>query len=181
MPATQGSRVLQATRWGGHASGQLTNCWNLLLAAKELRKTLIFVKKLFFFYFLDMLWLGTKLRWKKCCRLRIKEVILWVDSTILYILEIFKNVLEFLQKLDNVNTLNIYYCLFISYHIIKIIIVPLAYMSAVVHNLPDLATPLKSSITENLPDIKFDFDSFSLIPAKPAFPEQHPICINNLK
>ena len=52
-------------------------------------------------------------------------------------------------------------------------------MSAVVHNLPDLATPLKNSIMENLPDIKFDFESFSLIPAKPAFPDTHPIGINN--
>jgi len=50
-------------------------------------------------------------------------------------------------------------------------------MSAVVHNLPDLAIPLKNSIMENLPDIKFDFDSFSLIPAKPAFPYTHPISI----
>jgi hypothetical protein len=50
-------------------------------------------------------------------------------------------------------------------------------MSAVIHNLPDLATPLKNSIVENLPDIKFDFESFSLIPAKPAFPDNHPIGI----
>ncbi|MFN9908448.1 MAG: hypothetical protein ACK56F_20355 [bacterium] len=50
-------------------------------------------------------------------------------------------------------------------------------MSAVVHNLPDLATPLKNSSVENLPDIKFNFESFSLIPAKPAFPDNHPIGI----
>lgn len=42
--------------------------------------------------------------------------------------------------------------------------VPLAYMTAVSHNLIEMAEILKASIEESLPNINFDFESKALIP-----------------
>jgi len=50
-------------------------------------------------------------------------------------------------------------------------------MSAVVHNLPELAAPLKQSIEESVSGLNFDFKSLCLIPPKSVFPDSHGICI----
>ncbi len=42
-------------------------------------------------------------------------------------------------------------------------------MSAVIHNLPEMAKPLKQSIEDCLHEINFDFESVCLIPPKPIF------------
>jgi hypothetical protein len=52
-------------------------------------------------------------------------------------------------------------------------------MSAVVHNLPEMAAPLKLSIEECLPEINFDFESFCLIPPKPLLDFQNPLISQN--
>lgn len=45
-------------------------------------------------------------------------------------------------------------------------------MSAVVHNIPDMAGPLKSSVEEYLPYISFDFKASALITPKPILKNQ---------
>jgi len=43
-------------------------------------------------------------------------------------------------------------------------------MTAVVHNLQEMAGPLKQSIEESLPFIKFEDEYTALVPPKPVLP-----------
>lgn len=40
-------------------------------------------------------------------------------------------------------------------------------MMAVLHNIPDMAIPLKQSLGENISNIDLNFKSFALVPRKP--------------